>query len=138
MQNLRLLACVVAVLGSLTAAGCGGDDNNCGNGNGNNINGNGNCVPAQGALVVRNQCTVPITEIHVTTVGSTAWGPNLISGTALAPGESLTVNVACDQYDALLIDQAGEQLTIHNVNLCSSTADWVLSSNACLFVHKDP
>ena len=134
MQNLRLLACVVVALGSLTAAGCG-SDNECDNTNNTN---NANCVPVQGALVVMNQCTVPITEIHVTAVGSTAWGPNLISATALAPGASLTVNVACDQYDVLLVDQAGDQLTLHNVNLCSSNANWILSSNACLFVHKDP
>ena len=138
MQNLRILACVGAVLGSLTAAGCG-SDNDC-DADDLNDNHNGDCVPVGGstALVVRNQCTVPITEIHVAAVGSTAFGPNLISATALAPGASLTVNVACDQYDVLLIDQAGEQLTLHNVNLCASNADFILASNACLFVHTDP
>lgn len=138
MQNLRILACAVAALGSLMAAGCGGDDDHDCDDIDNNHNDNGSCVPVQGALVVRNQCTVPITEIHVAAVGTTAWGANLISATALAPGASLTVNVPCDQYDVLLIDQAGEQLTLHNVNLCASNADWILSSNACLFVHKDP
>jgi hypothetical protein len=135
MQNLRLLACVVAVLGSLTAAGCG-SSNDC---DADNLN-DPDCVPTGGsaALVVRNQCTVPITEIHVAAVGSTAFGPNLISATALAPGASLTVNVSCDQYDVLLIDQAGEQLTLHNVNLCARNADFILASNACLFVHTDP
>jgi hypothetical protein len=136
MQNLRILVCTVAVLGSLTAAGCG-SSNDC---DSDNLN-DPDCVPTGGgnaALVVRSQCTVPITEIHVTAVGSTAFGPNLISGAALAPGASVTVNVACDQYDVLLIDQAGEQLTVHNVNLCASKADWVLGSDACLFTHKAP
>jgi hypothetical protein len=89
--------------------------------------------------VVRNQCSVPITEIHVMAVGSTALGPNLIAtGVTLAPGASLSVNVPCGQYDALLIDQAGEQLTLHNVDLCAGNADWNIASNACLFVHANP
>lgn len=134
MQNLRLLACAVAVLGSLTAAGCGSED--C---DSDNDNRNGSCVPAQGALRVQNQSSVPITEVHVTSVGSTTWGPNLISGTILAPGESLTVAVACDQYDALLIDQAGDQCIIHNVDLCFSKADWIIRNDTCsAFTHKDP
>jgi hypothetical protein len=137
MQNLRILACVVAALGSLTAAGCGGDDDDCDNDN-HNDNHNGSCV-AQGALRVQNQCSVAITEIHVTSVGSTTWGPNLISGTTLAPGNSLTVSVACDQYDALLIDEAGDQCTVHNVDLCFSNADWIIRNDTCsAFTNKDP
>lgn len=120
MQNLRILACVVATLGSLTAAGCG-SDNDCDN--------NKNCVPA-GALRVQNNSSFAITEIHVTSVHSTAWGPNLISGTVLAPGQSLTVAVSCGSYDALLVDAAGEQCTI-TVDLCASTADWIIGNDTC-------
>jgi hypothetical protein len=133
MQNLRILACVVAALGSLTAAGCGSDnDNDCDNGNnGNNGNNGSNGDCAAGALRVQNQSSFAITEIHVTSVGSTTWGPNLISGTILAPDASLTVAVSCDQYDALLIDQAGAQCIIHNVDLCFSTADWIIKNDTC-------
>lgn len=131
MQNLRLLACVVVALGSLTAAGCG-SDNDC---DADNLN-DSSCVPSGGALRVQNQSSVAITEVHVTSVGSTTWGPNLISGTILAPGESLTVAVACDQYDALLIDQGGDQCIIHNVDLCFSKADWIIRNDTCAaFTH---
>ena len=138
MQNLRILACVVAALGSMAIAGCGSSDNDCDNNNNNN-NDNGNNCGTQGALRVQNQSSVAITEIHVTSVGSTTWGANLISGTVLAPGESLTVAVSCDQYDALLIDEAGEQCTIHNVDLCFSHADWIIRDDTCsAFTHKAP
>jgi hypothetical protein len=130
MQNLRILACVVAALGSLTAAGCG-SDNDC-------DSDNNNCGTA-GALRVQNQSGVAITEIHVTSVGSTTFGPNLISGTTLAPGESLTIAVSCDKYDALLIDQAGDQCTLHNVDLCSNNADWIIGNDTCsAFTNKTP
>lgn len=140
MQNLRLLACVVAALGSIAIAGCGSSSNDCddstSNNNGNCVcDTNGNCVPAPtpapGALNVHNQSSVAITEIHVAAVGNTNFGANLISNTVLAPGASLSVTVACGQYDALLIDQAGQQCTLHNVSLCFSSADWIITNNTC-------
>lgn len=138
MQNLRILACVVAALGSLMAAGCG-SDNDCDGDDINNTN-HPECAPAQGgALRVQNQSGVAIVEIHVTSVGSTTWGPNLISGTTLQPGNSLTVAVACDQYDALLVDEAGDKCTIHNVDLCASHADWIIRNDTCsAFTNKPP
>jgi hypothetical protein len=113
MQNLRILACVAAALGSAAIAACGssGDSN--------------------GTLVVRNRSDFAITEIHVTSVGSTTWGPNLISGDILAPGQSLAVDVSCDQYDALLVDESGAQCTIHDVDLCFNTADWIIQNDTC-------
>lgn len=113
MQNLRILACSVAVLGSMAIAGCSSSDN------------------SGGTLRVRNQSDFAITEIHVTSVGSTTWGPNLISGDILAPGETLNVDVSCDTYDALLIDESGAQCTVHDIDLCSNTADWVIQNNTC-------
>lgn len=114
MQNLRIFACVVAALGSVAIAGCGGGGNN-----------------DQGQLQVHNESDFAIVEIRVTSVGSTTWGPNLISGDILAPGESLSIGVSCDQYDALLVDEAGAQCTVHNIDLCFSTADWIIQNDTC-------
>jgi hypothetical protein len=115
MQNLRIFACVVAVLGSMAVAGCSGDGGNDG----------------AGRLNVHNDSDFAITEIRVTSVGNTTWGPNLISGDILAPGESLTVAVNCDLYDALLIDETGVQCTVHDIDLCFNTADWVIRNETC-------
>lgn len=115
MQNLRIFACAVAALGSMAVAGCSGDDGSVG----------------AGRLNVHNDSDFAITEIRVTSVGSTTWGPNLISGDILAPGESLTVGVTCDTYDALLVDETGVQCTVHDIDLCFNTADWVINNNTC-------
>ena len=115
MQNLRIFACAVAALGSMAVAGCGG-------GGGNDT---------AGSLNVHNQSDFAITEIRVTSVGSSTWGPNLISGDVLLPGESLTVDVNCDLYDALLVDETGVQCTVHDIDLCFNTADWVINNNTC-------
>lgn len=115
MQNLRILACVVAALGSIAVAGCGGGDGN----------------DTAGALNVHNQSDFAITEIRVTSVGNTTWGPNLISGDILAPGESLQIDVTCDQYDALLVDETGVQCTVQDIDLCFNTADWIIRNDTC-------
>lgn len=112
MQNLRIFACVVVALGSAAIAGCSSDNGG-------------------GTLRVRNQSDFAITEIHVTSVGSSTWGPNLISGDILAPGETLNVDVTCDTYDALLVDETGVQCTVHDIDLCFNTADWVIQNDTC-------
>jgi hypothetical protein len=136
MQNLRLLACVVAALGSVTAVGCGSDNDCDNNNNGSNClcdnNNNGsNCVPQGGVLRVENQSGFAITEIHVAPVGSTTWGANLIS-TTLTPSATLTVTFTCGTFDVLAIDQAGQQCILHNVDLCANNADFVIGSAACV------
>ncbi|HEX3765931.1 MAG TPA: hypothetical protein VHW23_44850 [Kofleriaceae bacterium] len=115
MQNLRIVACVVAALGSVAITGCGSSDNN----------------ETAGQLRVQNQSDFAIVEIRVTSVGSTSWGSNLISGETLDPGQSLTVDVSCDHYDALLTDDSGAQCTIHDVDLCFNTADWIIQNDNC-------
>lgn len=102
----------MVVLGSVAIAGCGSSNDS-------------------GTLRVRNDSDFAITEIRVTSVGSTTWGPNLISGDILAPGESLSIDVSCDHYDALLTDESGAQCTIHDVDLCFSTADWIIQNDTC-------
>jgi hypothetical protein len=115
MKNLRIFACVVAALGSAAVAGCTSSDSG-----------------PDAALHVVNRSDFAITEIHVTSVGSSDWGPNLISGDVLLPDETLTVAVECDVYDALLIDEDGVDCQLHNVSLCFSSSDWVIQNNTCV------
>lgn len=114
MKHLRIFACVVAALGSAAVAGCssgsGGTD---------------------ATLRVQNNSDFAITEIHVTSVGSSTWGPNLISGDILAPGETLRLDVTCDTYDALLVDEDGVDCELHGVDLCLNSADWVIRNSTC-------
>jgi hypothetical protein len=97
----------------VTVAGCGGDDD------------------TEAQLHVHNTSSFSIVEIHVTSVGSTTWGPDLISGNALDPGETLTIDVSCDFYDALLVDEQGVDCQVHDIQLCGNQADWVIDNNTC-------
>jgi hypothetical protein len=82
-------------------------------------------------LHVHNNSDFSIVEIHVTSIGSTTWGENLISGQTLAPKDSLTIDVSCGTYDALLVDQQGVDCQVHNIELCGNHADWVIDNTTC-------
>lgn len=114
MTHLRFFALSVAALGLAAAAGCSDDSSG-----------------PDATLSVHNDSDFAIVEIHVTDVGSSTWGPNLISGDILAPGESLTLGVDCGTFDALLVDEDGVDCQLHDVNLCLNDADWVIRNNTC-------
>jgi hypothetical protein len=87
--------------------------------------------PPDGTLTVNNQSDFAIVEIRVTSVGSSSWGPNLLGGDVLLPGEALTLGVECDVYDALLVDEDDVECEINNVDLCLNDADWIIRNNTC-------
>jgi hypothetical protein len=118
MRTLRNFAYVLAALGLVGAVGCSGsaeviiDD-------------------PDATLLVDNQSDFAIVEIRVTPVGDPSWGPNLLGGDVLLPGESLLLDVECDTYDALLVDEDGVDCELENVNLCLNDADWIIRNNTC-------
>src|SRR5689334_13255666 len=113
MNILRRFTCAVAVLGAIAVAGCSSDSS------------------SSGRLNVQHNSDFAIVEIHVAPVGTTTWGPNLIAGDTLSPGESLSVDVSCGTYDALLVDESGVDCQLQSVDLCFSRADWVIRNNTC-------
>jgi hypothetical protein len=115
MNQLRILASLVGVLGSVASAGCGSDSSS----------------GSDATLRVVNRSDFAITEIHVTDVGSSTWGPNLVSGDLLAPGESLTLGVDCSTYDALIVDEDGVDCEVHDVDLCLNDASWIIRNETC-------
>jgi len=82
-------------------------------------------------LSVQNSSSFAIVEIHVTPVGNASWGPNLIAGDVLLPGESLTLGVNCGRYDALLVDDDDVDCELRNLDLCLNDADWIIRNNTC-------
>lgn len=117
MRTLPILVNTVAALGFAVISGCTGSASVT--------------VDPGASLRVENRSDFSITEIHVTSVGSSTWGPNLIDGDILAPGESLTLSVGCNTYDALLVDESGVDCQLHSVNLCLNNADWIIHNNTC-------
>lgn len=86
---------------------------------------------ADSSLLVINESDYTIFEIYLTEVDNPSWGPNLLGGDVLYPGEELLLGVQCDFYDALLVDEDGVECEIHSIDLCLNDADWVIRNNTC-------
>lgn len=84
------------------------------------------------SLLVINESDYVIEEIYLTEVDNPDWGPNLLRGDVLLPGEELLLGVRCDFYDALLIDEEGVECEILGIDLCLNDADWVIRNNTCV------
>lgn len=117
MLNLRLSAFLATALTAAATGACNDDNNH-------------NDHEADLTLHVQNDSDFSIVEIHVTPVGNPTWGPNLLTS-ALAAGDSLVLGINCGTYDALLVDAAGVDCELHNLDLCLNDADWIIRNNTC-------
>jgi hypothetical protein len=86
---------------------------------------------ADATLSVDNQSDFVITEMYLTDVGSSTWGPNLLSGDQLNPDETLHLDVDCSTYDAMLVDETGVSCEVDDLDLCLNDAVWVIRNNTC-------
>jgi hypothetical protein len=86
----------------------------------------------EATLEVVNESDFAITDIYLTEVDNRDWGPNLIGGDVLLPGESIVlVDINCDYYDAQLIDEDGVTCELYDLDLCLNDATWVVRNNTC-------
>jgi hypothetical protein len=84
------------------------------------------------SLLVVNESDFAIVELFLTAVDDPDWGPNLLRGDELFPGESIEiVDIRCDFYDALLVDEDGVECELFSIDLCFDDATWVIRNNTC-------
>jgi len=87
-------------------------------------------------LTVSNRSSYFLEQIHLAEVGNPSWGPDLIDG-ALAPGEDLTIlDLACDTYDVLVVDETGVQCELSGLDLCFDDGHWIVDDttlDVCAF-----
>lgn len=88
------------------------------------------CV-TDSSIVVENRSDFEIDEMYVTDVASSTWGPNLLHGDVLLPGESMYVGLDCGTYDAMLVDETGATCEIPAVDLCYEDASWIIRNSSC-------
>lgn len=94
----------------------------------------GACVitsDSDATLLVVNESSFVIEEIHLVDVGNPTWGPDLLRGDVLFPGEDFLIAVECDYYDALLVDETGAECEVLDIDLCLNDATWVIRNNTC-------
>jgi hypothetical protein len=85
-------------------------------------------------LTIVNESSYVLVDIRVTERNAFNWGRNLVGGSGLYPGESLTVSLYCDVYDARVVDQDGFTCELYGLDLCFNDAVWVIDNfelNTC-------
>lgn len=83
---------------------------------------------SSGSLTIDNASSHVLTEVRVTGVNESSWGPNLLPD-VLYPDERLTVDVACNTYDVLVTDEHGRECTLLGQDLCFSDQIWVIDNS---------
>ncbi len=83
------------------------------------------------SITVDNESDFVITDIYLTDTNSSSWGPNLIGGDQLNPGETLRIDTTCGTYDAMLVDETGVTCELDALDLCLDDALWVINNNTC-------
>jgi hypothetical protein len=88
-------------------------------------------------ITVWNDSDYVIEDLYITEVGTFDWGPNVLGGAPLFPGDSITVDVGCDTYDIKVIDETGVECELYDVDVCFGEDDgWVIDNftlDTCAF-----
>lgn len=92
--------------------------------------GAGACMTASDAsLTVVNQESFTITDLYIgPNDGTYATTDNLLGDVPLAPGDTITVSVACDTYDVEIIDETGTDCYVAGYDLCGTNDQWDLDN----------
>ena len=81
------------------------------------------------SLTVDNQSDYEIYQVYVAPVNSPSWGPDLLNGDVLLPGESLDVfDLRCDDYDVLITDELGAECELLGIDMCFDSTYWVIDN----------
>lgn len=82
-------------------------------------------------LTVQNRSDFAIVDIRLTPVDNPSFGPNLLGGDVLLPGEDITLGADCGTFDGRVTDEDGVQCDLFDLDLCRNDAVWVFTNQTC-------
>ena len=79
-------------------------------------------------VTIENQSHWAITQLFLAPLDGSGWGEaQLGANDRIGSGRSLEIGgIDCDSYDMKLVDEAGDECIIEDVDLCVAEAKWVL------------
>jgi hypothetical protein len=123
--GLALAACGGAGAGA--GGGAGGGGGSMGGGGGGGDTGGGGDV---GSLTLRNNSSYMIYQMHLSPYDDPSWGPDLLGGDPLLPGEGGRAPVfQCAKYDLKLVDDEGGECVVNDIDLCFNDEDWSIDDD---------
>ena len=82
------------------------------------------------SLTIQNRSSYVITEVNVTDVNSSTWGPDLVPQD-LYPNEDLVVSLDCGTYDVRIRDNGipAAECILSSFDLCFDNGYWVVTDS---------
>jgi hypothetical protein len=81
------------------------------------------------SINIVNNSNREIVHVYLSPVGSDAWSENKLSGDAvIAPGQSSTINSACDQGEIKVIGEDQNSCFLSAVVACGANATWTINN----------
>ena len=117
MLTHRLLPTAMAACAALaTVAACTDDDD---------------IFIEEGSLLVVNESDFVVEELYLAEVNDPVFGPNLLAGDVLFPGEQILIGATCGFFDVLIVDEEGVECEIDAIDLCLNDATFVIRNDTC-------
>lgn len=82
----------------------------------------------EGSFTIDNDSRYDIYEVYISETRDGRWGPDLLGGGVLRPRDSITVDVDCGFYDALIVDEGGYECELVGVEVCEANTVWVIDN----------
>lgn len=81
-------------------------------------------------FTVSNRSDFVLFELYITEIDNPDWGPNLLGSEPLFPGERISVvDIECDVYDVLVVDELNAECVLEGVDLCFDDAIWTITNS---------
>ena len=79
---------------------------------------------------IANNSNREIRNVYLSHVDADDWGANQLGNTTIPAGQSMNLNVACDQQQVKVIAEDSEGCFISTVLTCGSSTTWTITNNS--------
>lgn len=93
------------------------------------------CIISDGdsTFSIYNDSDYVLTEVYVAEIDDPTWGSNYLDE-PLFPGDELViVDIECDTYDVLIVDEFDVECELLNLDLCFDDDTWVVDNQTLDF-----
>lgn len=81
------------------------------------------------SITIINDSDYVIEFVYVSPSDSRDWGPDLLGGDVLYPGESITIDgLDCDWYDVKVVDEYHVECVLEDEYLCFGNDNWWITN----------
>jgi hypothetical protein len=82
------------------------------------------------SVTIENSSDWAIQHIYLSPFDAVGWGADQLTDTTIKKGERLELKgIDCDTYDIKIVDEAGDECIVQDIDLCLQDATWSLDND---------